>query len=58
MDKKYSGLNSLIEQDMEAKQYFTSLPGYVKEQIQSRADGVNSFASLRDYAENLLRGDD
>ena len=29
----------------------------VKEQIDTRADSVNSFASLKDYAENLTRGD-
>ena len=28
------------------------------EQISSRANSVNTYAGLRDYAENLLRGDD
>ena len=28
------------------------------EQISTRSDSVNSFASLKDYAQNLLRGDD
>lgn len=58
MHKKYSGLTELINQDAEANQYFSSLPDYVREQISSRGDGVNSLASLQDYAENLLRGDD
>jgi len=56
--KKYSGLFSLIEQDSEAGRYYASLPDYVKESIASRAHHVNSFDSLKDYAENLLRGDD
>lgn len=58
MEHKYSGLYSLIEQDREAKQYFSSLPEYIRSQISQRADGVNSFESLCHYAENLLRGDD
>lgn len=58
MSKKYSGLRDLIQEDYEAKVYFLSLPEYVQGQIQQREDHVNSFASLQDYAENLLRGDD
>ncbi len=54
---KYQDLYTLMEQDSEAKEYFNSLPDYVQSQINSRADGVNSLASLQDYAENLLRGD-
>lgn len=56
-DEKYSGLLELTKQNNEASQYFSSLPSYVKEQINQRADNINSFESLRDYAENLLRGD-
>lgn len=55
---KYSGLDELTARDEQAKQYFNELPGYVKEQISQRKDNVNSFDSLKDYAENLLRGDD
>ena len=57
MTDHYEGLESLIAQDNEASQYYQSLPGYVREHIASRGQNVNSFASLRDYAENLLRGD-
>ncbi|MBC8532352.1 hypothetical protein [Gehongia tenuis] len=56
--KKYSGLYSLMEEDFNAKQYFEALPDYVRTSICERADNVNSFQSLKDYAENLLRGDD
>lgn len=58
MKNKYSGLDSLIQQDRQAKQYFESLPDYVRDQIQTRSGNVNSYESLCDYAENLLRGDD
>ncbi len=58
INMKYSDLNALVEKDARAKQYFNSLPDYVQSQISTRAEGVNSMASLQDYAENLTRGDD
>ena len=58
MTKKYPDLETLIQDDPEAKQYFIMLPDYVKDQIKQRSHNVNSLASLQDYAENLLRGDD
>ena len=57
MKKKYHDLFTLIQDEEQAKSYFDALPDYVKDQISQRADNVNSFASLQDYAENLLRGD-
>ena len=57
MSDKYSDLYSLIEQDPEAGRYYSSLPDYVKESISQRSSGVNSFESLRNYAENLLRNE-
>ncbi len=58
MATTYDSLNSLVADSSEANQYFNNLPDYVREQISSRGDNVNSLASLKDYAENLLRGDD
>lgn len=61
MDKtvlKYSDLDSLLQSEPEARQYYDALPDYVREQISTRTTGVNSLASLKDYAENLTRGDD
>lgn len=57
MDQKYPNMYALMEQEKQAKEYYNSLPDYVRDQISTRADNVNSFASLQDYAENLLRGD-
>jgi hypothetical protein len=57
MNKTYAGLNALLSADPQAQQYFDSLPGYVKEMMKDRVQNINSFESLRDYGENLLRGD-
>jgi len=51
-------LESLIFENADARQYYNELPDYVREQIRSRGDSVKSFENLKDYAENLLRGDD
>lgn len=56
--KKYPNMQALFEREPLAKEYFEELPIYIQEQISTRADSVNSYDSLRDYAENLLRGDD
>lgn len=58
MKKKYNDFTDLINSDSNARKYFSSLPDYVRRQIFSRSSGVQSFENLRDYAENLLRGDD
>lgn len=55
--KKYSGLTALLQADEGARAYFEALPAYVKEQLLARGQGINSLASLCDYAENLTRGD-
>lgn len=55
--KKFKDMNSLFEQNQQAKQYFDELPDYVREQISTRSGSINTFENLRDYAENLLRGD-
>lgn len=54
---KYANLDALLQGDPEARQYFDTLPDYVRDQISTRPGGINSFASLKDYAENLTRGD-
>ena len=56
--RHYSDLNALLRSDPDARHYFDTRPDYAGEQISTRAGSVNSFASLKDYAQNLLRGDD
>lgn len=55
---KYPNLDTMLRANAEAKAYFQTLPDYVREQISTRPSGVNSLESLKDYAENLTRGDD
>ncbi len=55
--KKFKDMNALFQGNQQAKQYFDSLPDYVRDQISTRSGSVNTFENLRDYAENLLRGD-
>jgi len=53
----YINLSELIKNDQTANNYYYSLPSFVREHIETRAHNVNSFESLKDYAENLLAGD-
>ena len=53
----YPDVTALLEGQPEAAAYFRSLPDYVREHMESRSGGINSFESLKDYAENLTRGD-
>ena len=55
---KYPDLNALLRSEPEARRYYDALPDYVREQINTRSSGVNALPSLKDYAENLTRGDD
>ena len=56
MGQKYASLDALLAEDSQAKSFYSSLPDYVRESISQRGGNVNSFESLKDYAENLLRG--
>ena len=58
MTLKYTDMYALLADEPEAQAYFDTLPDYIREQMETRAQGVNSLESLKDYAENLLRGDD
>lgn len=57
MGQKYQDLSALLNQDAGARAFYNCLPDYVKEQMGPRADSINSFESLRDYVDNLTRGD-
>lgn len=57
MAQKYADLDALLRGDPEAAKYFDSLPDYVRETMRERSSNINSLLSLRDYAENLTRGD-
>ena len=55
---QYKDLYALLAAEPKVKSYFDSLPDYVREQISTRPDGVNSRIALESYAEKLLAGDD
>ncbi|MCI8869591.1 MAG: hypothetical protein HFF39_03445 [Lawsonibacter sp.] len=54
---KYRDLDALLRGDAQAREYFQSLPGYVRDQISTRPDGINSMKGLKNYVQNLTRGD-
>jgi hypothetical protein len=56
--RKYHDMYELFRYDRQAKAFYDKLPDYVRDQIATRAGGVHSMESLRDYAENLLRWDE
>ena len=55
---KYANLNALLKADPRAREYFNSLPDYVRQQMASNPGGINSMDSLQTYANNLTQGDD
>lgn len=57
-DTHYNGLYDLIETDGTANELFASLPDYVQDAICQRADNVCTTEELKNYADNLLKGDD
>ena len=57
MSQKYESLAQLLQQDNRARAFYDSLPEYVRDQIKTRGQSVNSYESLSDYADNLTRGD-
>ena len=54
---KYRDLDALLRGDAQAREYFQGLPDYVKDQISTRPGGINTMKSLKNYAQNLTRGD-
>lgn len=55
--KQYDGLGEMLKSDDAAFDYYTSLPQYVRSMIARRSQNVHSMEELRNYADNLLRGD-
>lgn len=57
-NQTYKDLETLLRRDVEASRLYLSLPDHVRAQMKQRGGNINSLESLKDYAENLLRGDD
>ena len=57
MSKKYESLAQLLQNDSRARAFYDRLPKYVRDQIKTRGQSINSFENLSDYADNLTRGE-
>ena len=56
--KKYANLNELLLDDMEANKYFAGLPDYMKSQMNEWSQSIDSFETLKNCSEKVLRWDD
>ena len=56
MEMSHVSLTSLMESDANACDYYNSLPEHIKEKIKNSENNITSFESLKEYAQNLLRG--
>jgi hypothetical protein len=54
MAETFSGLDSLVEQDEEAKRYFATLPYAMKQTVRDQAESIHSFDGLRGCVETRL----
>lgn len=50
-------LNPGLLSDKEAKQYYLTLPQYVKEAVKKHTDEIDSYQSLRLFAETFMEDD-
>lgn len=57
MKKTYPNLKALLASESQAYDFFATLPQYVREHIADQSDGVNSFESLKSFADTFTQGD-
>jgi hypothetical protein len=50
-------LNQILRNDPEAKEYFATLPQYVKEAVDSNALQIKNAHEMRLFAESFMRDD-
>ena len=50
-------LNRMLRNDPEAKAYFSTLPQYVREAVDSNALKIRDAQTMRLFAENFMRDD-
>lgn len=55
MAHKFNDLGELLAGDAGARAFYKALPDTLKDQMAQRAQGINSFESLRDYVDNLVQ---
>lgn len=47
----------LLESDSEAKKYYSTLPRYAREAVDKHASEIDSFRSMRLFAETFMQDD-
>ena len=57
MEPKYTDLHALLKSNIKAWQYYNLLPSNIRDQARDASLRIQSFTSLRSYAEDLLRAD-
>lgn len=55
MNGNYSCLSELLAKDNEAKQYFDSLPGILKAELNQRSHSVQSVQELKELTGRLMQ---
>ena len=55
MNGNYTCLSELLAQDKEAKQYFDSLPGILKAELNQRSHSVQSVQELKELTGRLMQ---
>ena len=55
MEQKHGSLQGLLEQDMNAKAYFDSLPNGIRQTLSTASGTIGTMQQLRDYAACLMR---
>ena len=56
MGYNHISFTTLMESDSKACDYYNSLPEHIKEKIKSGGDNIDSYESLKNYAQILLNG--
>ncbi len=55
--QKYKDLTCMMSSCPQANSFFQSLPDYVQSSIWQRGNHIHTEQELKNYADNLLRGD-
>ncbi len=58
MSAEFYDLFDLLEQDIEAGDYYSELPLFVQEMIEDKADSVRNIDDLKNYADNFLNAEE
>lgn len=57
MEKKYSDLDQLLQENPGSEKFFQRLPDFIQSGVREQSCNISTDRDLRSYAEILLRGD-